>query len=109
MADECSTCVFYQTGYCCQRAPMVVLGSEPNWPQVETDDWCGDGISSVDGHYFSTKNAVASNVAAGTPTPPTGGNSGDLYFALDLVGNTFIVWYNNAGVWTQLKEARAFS
>lgn len=57
MTDQCSTCSFYVAPQCRQKAPgnQVPGRASAAGLEVTPDYWCGDGIGSGDGHYFSTK------------------------------------------------------
>lgn len=43
--DRCQICRFYDQGYCLRHAPVSALTSSgmfTSWPQVNTNQWCGD-------------------------------------------------------------------
>jgi hypothetical protein len=114
MTDQCSTCIFYVAGSCRESKPVNVMANNSSGacvpPLVTPDYWCGDGISTIDGHLFSPKVQTGPTGAAGTQWSfgmpvPTGGADGDWYLQQYTTHNSFTVWTKISGAWTPVAQS----
>ena len=68
MTDRCDVCIFWISGTCHYSAPTEVRADKLSsmiWPTCRATDWCGDGISNIDGHVFAAKQRIGPTGAAG--------------------------------------------